>query len=538
MKMKHHWSRMSRVATAFAVGVIGVLAVSDGASAQVKSHASSSTVSIRLSSGDYDTLNPAITGTYGGAEMAEFLYDRLVALNSQSQPVPYLASSWTVAGSTVTLNIRQGATCSDGTAVTPSVVAASLTYFSSPTTAAFPAPLVFGPAGVKSITSSDSAGTVTIVLNKPFSGIIAGLANPAASIICPAGLANLTSLKDTSSGSGPYTVTSSNRNSQYVLTLRPGYNWGPAGTDYSTMPTTIDMDVIATESTAANELIGGTLDVGNVVGRDDVRLKAESSLQEKISGSLPTANALLFNEHKGLPFADPYLRKAVAMVVNVKDFNEAYSFGLDKVIHTMMTPGMTCYNPADAKADIPTATPKAAEALLLEHGYKKGSNGFLEKNGKQLDIRIVDPTFVNDGDEYLQSALESIGIKATVSVTDTDAYVNTIYTTGAWDLQLYGFAGPFPTIPLYLAIQVEGAAPPKGINVGWTNNPTFNALAAKAENSAGSDCGVWDAAERALLSRADVVPLSVYDIYWFGSKSVNFDPSFGVSINPFTLSVK
>lgn len=527
---------MIRVATAFTVGIVGVIAVSGGISgAQVKRATAGSTVSIRLTQGDYDTLNPALTGTFAGGQMAEFLYDRVIALNSSGKPVPYLASSWTVAGSTITLNIEKGATCSDGTAVTPSVVAASLNYLAAPATAAFPAPLVFGPAGAKSITASDSAGTVTIVLNKPYSGVLQGLANPAASIICPTGLADVTSLKTASSGSGPYTITTSVRDSQYVLTLRSGYDWGPSGTDYSTMPTTIDMDVVASESTAANELIGGSLTLGAVVGSDVKRLDANSSLQAKTS-SLPAANALVFNEHKGLPGADADIRKAIAMVVNVTNYNKATTFGLDHVVRTMLTPGMTCYNPADAKAD-PKYDPKAAKALLLQDGYKAGKNGTLEKNGKPLVIRIVDPTSDGDGPAYLQNALDSIGIDAKVSETDFDSYINTIYTTGQWDLQELGYGGPFPAIPEYLAIQVSGSGPPKGINVGYTNNPTFNALTTKANNSAGSDCGVWDAAERALLSRADVVPLSVYNVFWFAPKNVKFTPSFGISIDPFTLSV-
>jgi len=535
MSTRHNWRPVRRTAVAVTVGVVGLLAALAGVSGAQESHTTSGgSITVRLTDGDYDQLNPALTGTYAGAQMAEFLYDRVISLSSSGQPVPYLASSWTVKGATVTLHIRRGATCADGTPVTASVVRNSLAYLGAKSTGAFPAPVVFGPAGLKSITASNSASTVKIVLNKPFSGVLTGLANPAASIICPAGLSHIASLKNEASGSGPYVITTSVRDSNYTLTLRKGYDWGPEGTDYAKMPATVNMEVVGSDTTAANELEGGTLQLGAVLGRDVQRLRSDKSLVDK-TASIPTANALVFNERKGYPGADPDVRKAIAMVVNAKDYNDASSFGLDQVSRTMFTPGMTCYNAADAKADL-SYDPKAAKALLLKDGYKAGANGVLEKNGKPLLIRILDPTLDYSGPAYLQSALQSIGIETKVSEVDISTYVNDIYTTGTsqWDLQEYGYGGPFPTIPEYLALQVSGGGP---IDMGDVENPTFNKLADEANASGTNSCSTWDAAERSLLTQANVIPISVYNVWWFGAKDVNYTPSFGVSVDPFTLTV-
>jgi len=89
----------------------------------------------------------------------------------------YLATSWRVTPGSATLTLRKDVTCSDGTPVTASVVAASLRRLGAPETRAPYAVRTFGVGGY-TVTADDAGGTVTVTLNRPFSDVLLGLAMP------------------------------------------------------------------------------------------------------------------------------------------------------------------------------------------------------------------------------------------------------------------------------------------------------------------------------------------------------------------------
>jgi peptide/nickel transport system substrate-binding protein len=84
------------------------------------------TVTIRIAA-DFSSLDPAKTLTTDGYQMASVLYDRLLAIRADGTPGPGLATSWKATSDTATFTIKQNAVCADGTKLTPSMVAASLT---------------------------------------------------------------------------------------------------------------------------------------------------------------------------------------------------------------------------------------------------------------------------------------------------------------------------------------------------------------------------------------------------------------------------
>ena len=78
---------------------------------------------------DVDTFNPATTAAPNMSVQAiELTYDRLLYLSPGGKLEPYLATSWKTTPDGAVLRIRKGVTCSDGTPMTPSVIADSLRY--------------------------------------------------------------------------------------------------------------------------------------------------------------------------------------------------------------------------------------------------------------------------------------------------------------------------------------------------------------------------------------------------------------------------
>lgn len=74
---------------------------------------------------DLDTMDPRFTLSSGGKMINWFLYDRLLFIGPGGEFVPWRAEEWDVApdGLSVEFTIREGVTCQDGTALTPTAIA-------------------------------------------------------------------------------------------------------------------------------------------------------------------------------------------------------------------------------------------------------------------------------------------------------------------------------------------------------------------------------------------------------------------------------
>jgi peptide/nickel transport system substrate-binding protein len=490
------------------------------------------TVSIRTTETDIGNMNPALGLTYGEEGFSLFVYDRLVTVGAGGKVLPYLASRWKEAGNTYTFTIKQGATCSDGTPVTPSVIANSLRYEANPKIGSFGTPLTFGPSGV-TISSNNAAHTLTITTHERYVDILSGLAQPNAAIICPKGLAHPAAMQSAVFGSGPYTLEKSTPGYEYVLKARPGYNWGPSGaTSHEPgMPGTINFQVVTDETTAANFLSTGEINIAEVQGQDVKRLLSDKSLSQ-IGTNIPGGDGLVLNETAGHPGANPTVRKAIMMAVDPSDYSDASSSGNSEPVDTLLTPGMRCYNPAVGSSTV-KYDPTAATRLLESIGYKMvGSE--LKKNGIPLTIDIIGLSSQNSGPQYLLSALDSVGIDAKIGTTTDTVFLNDTFSTGNWDLEVYQFAGTFTT-PYFMGVQISGTTPPAGINVAHIKNATYNALQSKALLQGGAkSCATWNAGFRAILKDADVKPLTEEHLDWFGNR-VHYSVELSVGPNPFSL---
>src|SRR5262245_43830460 len=115
-------TRKQAVAAVAAVLLIASACASGNGGTEPKAGGS---MTLRLTA-DWDTLDPALTKSTIGYQMAFMAYDRVVALDKDGKVIPALARSWTQSADTVKLTLRSDVTCSDGTKLTPTAVANSL----------------------------------------------------------------------------------------------------------------------------------------------------------------------------------------------------------------------------------------------------------------------------------------------------------------------------------------------------------------------------------------------------------------------------
>ncbi|MGG7382459.1 hypothetical protein ACQ7B2_28170, partial [Escherichia coli] len=81
--------------------------------------------------------------------------------------------------------------------------------------------------------------------------------------------------------------------------------------------------------------------------------------------------------------------------------------------------------------------------ILAQDGYKL-SGGVMTKNGKPLELKIVMWNTTNQLGDYIQSALQKIGIKSTVQNTDINTWIKALFTTKDYDLTVYSYYSAFP----------------------------------------------------------------------------------------------
>lgn len=167
------------------------------------------------------TLDPITCGEGIQQDVAALLYEPLVQLDEQFEPVPLLCESWAwdESGLVLTLVIRPGVTFSDGSELTAADVADTLRR------AADSERYGYRLRQVASITSSSSAGTVTITLTTPNRGFPALLDIPV--------VKRSTSGQSVPLGTGPYVfVTGSDSDS---LVANPSW-WQQKSLPVDTIP--------------------------------------------------------------------------------------------------------------------------------------------------------------------------------------------------------------------------------------------------------------------------------------------------------------
>lgn len=467
---------------------------------------------------DPGNLDPQGSTASNVLQMAALAYDSLVSIDPKGRIEPQLASAWKVSGKTVTLTMKSGITCSDGSKFTAATAAQNINYVGNPKNKS-PLAGAFLPAGATA-KSAGSTLTITVPGAAPF--VLNGIAN--LPMVCAKGMANRKLLATSTDGTGPYQLTQAKPNSSYTMTKRTGYTWGPNGAKTSTpgLPAKIGIQIISNETTAANLLLSGQLNAATVIGPDTSRLKAA----KLFSVATPTIVGETWYNHASTHLtSDPKVRQALSMATDFTQQRKVLTSGLGSGPTTFAAqPPVAC--PGNSIADaLPAHDLSGAKALLDKDGWKTGSDGYRHKGGKQLALRLLYASDVfgpagASAAELNAAAWKELGVKVTLVGQGTSVLLSTIFSTDNWD------AGWVPLnlgSPDQLVPFLSGPSAPAGNNFAKIDNPTYQAKIAKAETKQGAaGCSDWLAAETSLVKASDVIPWANQNRLTFG-KNAKFE---------------
>jgi peptide/nickel transport system substrate-binding protein len=472
------------------------------------------TVTIRTN-GAFSAVDPILPLVAGAGQIGIAAYDTLLAFDSEGKLVGSIAKSWTNTPTSVSLMLKTGVTCSDGTAVTPTVVVQSLQRFLDKS------PFAARPFGQKTVTlaADDKANTVTLTLATPYNEAVYGLAANYTSIVCPAGFAPDADFATKSYGTGEYTLAEVTAD-RAVLKLRKDWSWGPfdvSGSDPG-VPDTINIQVVTNETTSANLLLTGGLDIAAIVGNDNTRLRAEPKLVNR-SSVVYNPWIMHMNEAPSRVTADPQVRKAVMQSVDQDGWNKAALAGLGVTSPSFLGTKGICFS--DTSGLLPPVSTSAARATLQAARYSGGASGRLSKDGKPVSIEVLATAQHGGGGEYLVNQLTEAGFAARLRNIDVNAF-RTAFNAGDFDVMVgyYSNAGanPGPNINFFY-----GAPPPNGTNLGSIDDPVLTDAIQKALTAPESErCAAWKVVQERFLMQYHILPVAAASTQWYSPKGWSF----------------
>jgi peptide/nickel transport system substrate-binding protein len=237
----------------------------------------------------------------------------LTTLDANGSAAPALAQSWRRENDRTWEFTLREAVFQDGTDVTPSAVAASLTH----ATEAEPA-----PAALSGVTLTAKAGdgrTVRITTAEPDPVLPLRLSSPSLAVLSPKAYGKTGKADPVGTATGPFEVTEVNGSTSATLARFDAY-WGGR-----TQASGIDARFIADGTARANALRTGEVDIAEAV---PVAQAATLDRATRRDTATTRTTSLLLNSASG-PFEDPGLRAAARAAVDTsalaEDVYEGYA---------------------------------------------------------------------------------------------------------------------------------------------------------------------------------------------------------------------
>ncbi|WP_337003841.1 MULTISPECIES: ABC transporter substrate-binding protein [unclassified Microbacterium] len=465
---------------------------------------------------DPGNLDPFVTVMSVARSIDRFLYARLVEVMEDGSIASGLADSWEADTTTATFTLRDGLTCEDGTPLTATDVAANITHIGDPDNGSPLIGLQVQPG--TSAVGDDANGTVTVTSGRPDSFLLENIGS--ISIVCGSVIDDPDALAKGEGSTGMFTMTKIAPNSEYTLTRRDDFAWGPDDWDpkQKGLPDTVVFRVIPNETTAANLLLSGEVNAALVIGPDRTRLSDAGLFSTEM---LVPAGQFTFNQATGRPTADQAVREALLKALDLEQMRQVLGGGTATV-----PTGMVTVSPNPCRADvlkgyIPSFDAKAAAAELDKAGWKVGSDGTRSKDGEPLTLKMIYSSSLGDAGnataELAQTSWKSLGVDVTVVSVDSPTLSETLFSTGDWDISA---ASLTVSLPSMLVPFFSGPTPPDGTNFASIVNQDYvDAVTAASAKASSEGCDDWGKAEQALYATSSVMQYANLNQSTFANKA-------------------
>jgi peptide/nickel transport system substrate-binding protein len=324
--------------------------------------------------------------------IASAVYDPLVTLDANANPVPYLAKS--IDGSadnkTWTITLPTGVTFSDGSALNAQVVANDLKAYQTS---------VITGAALKIVSSIDATDDTHVVvkLTDPMVSFPVLLASQQGYMF-GAAMLNDTQYVDKPIGTGPFQIQSHVKDQIWTVKKNPTY-WRTGLPHLDG----IDFKPIPDNAARLQGLEKGDLDMINTRSPQEITELRNDPQFKRVENASGEEEFIVLNTQQA-PFDNPIARQAVAAAIDTSKWQKDIGQDVLQSVNQVFAPGQLGYLP-----DPGYPKPDPAKAKQLVQQYE-------QQTGKPFEITYysqADVTVQTEANEFV-SMLQDAGIKVTV----------------------------------------------------------------------------------------------------------------------------
>lgn len=392
-------------------------------------HVSSRSVAVKRINGgtltiglteDPDTLNPLTTQLVSSGSILSGIMEGMLGANSNGGTIYRLATSDSVSKNRLvyTWHLRHGVKFQDGEPFDAQVVVDNWKAIANPKFGAF------STNGWTDITRIDTPDKYTVVMHTrqryaPFVYFVGRtVLSPPSAFQSPK--YDQQTFGQHPAGTGPYTFVKW-LTGQYVELRRNPHYWGPKAHIQ-----TIVFKIVPSANTLMVEMKTGGVQMAPLL--PSIRYAEARSLSNSVVITKPGLTWYHL-DLKNIGFLrDRKVRLALAYATPVKDI-------ITRLLHGLALPCPTDNPPGEAYHDphikLYPYNPGKAKQLLKSDGFKMGSNGVLEKNGKPLSLQYWIPSGDQESSE-VQQVVTADWRQIGVGVTDDEQDPNSLYGPGGY----------------------------------------------------------------------------------------------------------
>jgi peptide/nickel transport system substrate-binding protein len=355
------------------------------------------------------------------------LTDKLVYVDEKGQVSPWIAEKWEQndTATEFTLHLRKGVTFSDRTPLDAAAVVANLNIWAKGDPARGINPIGLFPKTFDHAEAVDST-TVKVFFTAPTLGFIPTLGYHGSILISPKTIALPADQQaDLSNdiGSGPFVVSSWKEGDSVVLKKRDDYDWGPPALKHEG-PAYVDSvtyKIVAEPSVRTAAVQSGQADVAYNPSPQELKSFQDQGFTTATPRYLGFVNGYAINT-KVAPFDDVRVRQALQ-----------HGIDRDEIISTVYTKDWLAPESL-FQSNVPGATDHskdfaydtaAANRLLDEAGWVKGSDGVRTRNGRKLELTLYANPYLATSksvDELVAQQLGKIGFTVNIQAFDVVTY--------------------------------------------------------------------------------------------------------------------
>lgn len=422
---------------------------------------------VRRLESDVRTLNYVLHGTDDEHQVLAYLYDPLVAVNENLEPVPATAARWQISEDrrTYTLYLDPRATFSDGKPVRAADVIFTINRILDEASPQF-------SSGFENLdrekTTAVGDRTVRVVFKEPRAGQLFAFQVG----VMPEHVYSIGDFGRNSKviGNGPYVLEKWQRGRSIVLRRRDDY--------WRERPPirTITFRPVADDAVAWKAMQRGDLDVTRVDNDLWWRVREDPAVAKTIAFHdvfEPGYNCIAWNLGDPL-FDDARVRRALAMAFDRQAVIEGLYHGQARPVTGPFTVEQWAHNPEILPVDF---NPQGARALLASAGWTDADGDeVLERDGQPFEFSlliIAGNEASSEQAQVFQESLAAIGVRMNVTPLDDAAFFDQVL---ARNYQAASLAWVNDLDPDPYSLFHSSQLPPEGFNIVGYSSPAADQL--------------------------------------------------------------